>query len=323
MRSKLSIILDTTVLFLVLWLLFFAWIRFYSRQAVISAILGGVLAFLITFLVYFLNKKHSIKITLDKKERDTASKIALNLNYTSLPNILNYFKKILSKTFYTKKLKNALILTQKTAQNDMHSTTHNTVHNTTKNETHASPTQLLLPQQTNLNNTPSNSPIQSNTENYKTNENNIYVTKALFVPYFKNSEVSLETLSKFIIIAKNNNINKIIFCANDIQDDARSFAEKINNIKIEFWDFFLFYQDYAKSSAVTLPEVIDITKPKMKYKELLAYAFNSARARNYLLFGLLIILSSFLVPFKIYYLISGSILCIIALIIKVYPLIKR
>ena len=79
MRSRLSIILDTVILFAVLWLLFFAWIRFYTRNVLVSIIAGTILAGLVVFLVLFLNKKRSDKLNLNKQQKDEVSRLLLNL----------------------------------------------------------------------------------------------------------------------------------------------------------------------------------------------------------------------------------------------------
>ena len=314
MRSKFSIIIDTIVLFLVLWLLFFAWIRFYTRLGVVSAILGAILAILITFLVYFLNKKHTDKINLTKLEKEKAEKLLLNLNFSTLQEKINFFSQILSNFHKVEQKENYLILSTKTAQKYMHSIENN-LHNTEID--------LHSTQNNNTQSSTLNANKNMNMHTTRSGNEKSLNQKTLFIPFFNFSTFDMKELSKVINIANSENVEKITICTTNTSEEAKNFCKQINNFSINFIDTYKFYDEYAKTCDITLTEKIDITKPKMKYKELLAYAFNSARARNYLLFGLIIILSSFLVPFKIYYLVTGSILCIIALIIKVYPLIKR
>lgn len=271
MRSKFSIILDATVLFLALWLLLFAWIRFYSKNVVLSAIFGALLSGLIVFLIFFLSFKRSEKIKLSSNETKQAQNLALNLNFTPTSQVLDYFANCLASKYKIEKtLTNSLVLTENTAQNDLHSTMHST----------------------------------------------------LFVPFYVNKKFSLSHLASVFKIAHSLNINEIIICVDECEDGVKAFAKQINQVKITFMNTLEFFDKYAKGEA-SLSPIINIDKPKLQRKELFAYAFSPARARHYLLFGLLILATSFLVPFKIYYLIWGSLMCLVALIIKIVPLLKK
>lgn len=274
MRTKLSIILDSVVLFAVLWLLFFAWIRFYTRNVLVSVIAGTILAGLIVFLVLFLNKKRSDKLTLSKQQRDAACRLLLNLRFTSVEQISRYFALVLEKTHSTVLRNDFLILKENTAQNGMHSTLHST-------------------------------------------------DKILFAPYFTKDKIDMPYFTYIYKSMVALNIKHAAFVGAEFDSEVTNFAKQINGYTFEFIDFYKFYDEYIKDSGVQLPVVIDITKPKREWRELVRYAFSPARARNYLLFGLLIILCSFLVPFKIYYLVSGSILCLIALLVRVVPLLRK
>ena len=273
MRSRLSIILDTVILFAVLWLLFFAWIRFYTRNVLVSIIAGTILAGLVVFLVLFLNKKRSDKINLNKQQKDEISRLLLNLRFTPLEQISKYFVKVLEKTHTTVLCNDFVILKENSAQNDTHSTLHST-------------------------------------------------EKMLFAPYFTR-KIDMPYFTYIYKCAVALNIKHVAFVGAEFDSEVTNFAKQINGYTFEFIDFYKFYDEFIKNSGAQLPIVIDITKPKREWRELVQYAFNPARARNYLLFGLLIILCSFLVPFKIYYLISGSILCLTALLVRVVPLLRK
>ena len=274
MRTKLSIVLDSVILFAVLWLLFFAWIRFYTRNMLVSIVAGTILAGLIVFLVLFLNKKRSDKLNLSKQQKDKASRLLLNLRFTSVEQISRYFATILEKTHTTVLCNDFVILKENSAQNSMHSILHST-------------------------------------------------NKMLLAPYFTKDKIDMPYFTYIYKCAAAINIKHVAFVGAEFDSEVINFARQINGYTFEFIDFYKFYDEYIKDSGVQLPVVIDITKPKMQWRELVQYAFSPARARNYLLFGLLIILCSFLVPFKIYYLVSGSILCLIALLVRVVPLLRK
>ena len=273
MRSRLSIILDTVILFVVLWLLFFAWIRFYTRNVLVSIIAGTILAGLVVFLVLFLNKKRSDKLNLNKQQKDEISRLLLNLRFTSLEQISKYFVKVLEKTHATVLCNDFIILKENSAQNGTHSILHST-------------------------------------------------EKMLFAPYFTR-KIDMPYFTYIYKCAVALNIKHVAFVGAEFDSEVTNFTKQINGYTFEFIDFYKFYDEFIKNSGAQLPVIIDVTKPKREWRELVQYAFSPARARNYLLFGLLIILCSFLVPFKIYYLVSGSILCLTALLVRVVPLLRK
>lgn len=158
--------------------------------------------------------------------------------------------------------------------------------------------------------------------NTSQNDKHTTLHSTLFAPFYDKEKLDYSTLLHFYRIAKINNLDNIIICANDFDDDVKNIAKQIKNLTIKLLDTTQIYSTYLKAQP-QLPQAVDITKKKLKQMELLRYAFSPARARHYLLFGLLLLLTSFLVPFKIYYLIFGSILCVTALFVKLYPILKK
>ena len=161
-------------------------------------------------------------------------------------------------------------------------------------------------------------------ENSAQNDLHSTMHSTLIFPEFNKENFTLEDLFRIIKTATNLNIAEIKIFAPTIDETAKTFAKQINNFKIDFVDKYSLYNNYiAGKFENALIEKIDISKPKINYAGLLRYAVNQKRARHYLLFGLLILLMSFLVPFKIYYLVLGSLLCLIALIVKIAPIIAE
>ena len=157
-------------------------------------------------------------------------------------------------------------------------------------------------------------------------QNNLHSTmhSTLIFPEFNKENFTLEDLFRIIKTATNLKIAEIKIFAPTVDETAKTFAKQINNLKIDFVDKYSLYNNYiAGKFENALIEKIDISKPKINYVGLLRYAVNQKRARHYLLFGLLILLMSFLVPFKIYYLVLGSLLCLIALIVKIAPILAE
>ena len=161
-------------------------------------------------------------------------------------------------------------------------------------------------------------------ENSAQNDLHSTMHSTLISPEFNKENFTLEDLFRTIKTAINLNIAEIKIFAPTIDETVKTFAKQINNLKIDFVDKYSLYNNYiAGKFENAFIEKIDISKPKINYVGLLRYAVNQKRARHYLLFGLLILLMSFLVPFKIYYLVLGSLLCLIALIVKIAPIIAE
>ena len=161
-------------------------------------------------------------------------------------------------------------------------------------------------------------------ENSAQNDLHSTMHSTLIFPEFNKENFTLEDLFRVIKTATKLNAKEIKIFAPTIDETAKTFAKQINNFKIDFVDKYSLYNNYiAGKFENALIEKIDISKPKINYAGLLRYAVNQKRARHYLLFGLLIILMSFLVPFKIYYLVLGSLLCLIALIVKIAPILAE
>lgn len=269
MRSKFSLILDSTILFVTISLLIFAWVRFYTKSIAISLIIGILIGTLVITLTFILYRKRTKHIKIKKEEKSKIEYLALNLPFTTKTNLLDFFKSSLQNNFNVSIQNDFLILKENNSQNSAHNTLHSTI----------------------------------------------------FVPYFDKNKLDMDIISLYIKIAQISKIFSITFCAKDFDDDVKSFVKQVENYDIKLLDLTEFYCNYAKN--IQLPQVLDITKPKLTKNELVNYAFSPARARHYLLFGLLIILTSFLVPFKIYYLISGSTLCLTALLVKLIPILKN
>ena len=161
-------------------------------------------------------------------------------------------------------------------------------------------------------------------ENSAQNDLHSTMHSTLIFPEFNKENFTLEDLFRIIKTATKLNAKEIKIFAPTIDETVKTFAKQINNLKIDFVDKYSLYNNYiAGKFENSFIEKIDISKPKINYAGLLRYAVNQKRARHYLLFGLLILLMSFLVPFKIYYLVLGSLLCLIALIVKIAPIIAE
>lgn len=114
----------------------------------------------------------------------------------------------------------------------------------------------------------------------------------------------------------------VILCEN-VAKDTSNLANLIQNKKITIFDAENTYNQFVKKYQ-TIPESVIFSKPKkLALKELFCYMIQKERTRNYFLMGLVLIVSSFFVLFKIYYLIVGSILLCMALLTRLLPYFKK
>lgn len=272
MQNKLSLIVDSAVLFVGVGVLIFSWVRFYTKSIALSLVVGVIIAVMILLGFLYIYSKRNEKQTLKKAEQKQFEQLKFNLFFTPKAQTLDYFASILGKTKNIEKHSDFLILRENSAQNDTHSTLRSTI----------------------------------------------------FFAFFDKEKLDFTTFLTFYRIAVINNLNDIIICANAFEEDVKCNASKIRNIRTTLLPLTQYFKENQPAiTATPFPIVADTLKPKLNKSEILRYAFSPARARNYLLFGLMILLTSFLVPFKIYYLIMGSLLCLTALLVRVVPLLKK
>ncbi len=272
MQNKLSLVIDSAVLFVGVGVLIFSWVRFYTKSITLSLVAGVIIACMILLSFIYIYNKRNAKQNIKKAEQKQFEQFKFNLFFTPKAQTLDYFSSILGKTKNIEKHSDYLILKENSAQNDTHSTLHSTI----------------------------------------------------FFAFFDKEKLDFSTFLTFYRIAIINNLDDIIICANAFEEDVKSNASKIRNMHATLLPLTQFFKENQSAIiANPFPIVADTLKPKLSKNEILRYAFSPARARNYLLFGLMILLTSFLVPFKIYYLIMGSLLCLTALFVKVIPLLKK
>lgn len=108
--------------------------------------------------------------------------------------------------------------------------------------------------------------------------------------------------------------NLIIVC-NNYDDTVKETCNSIKNIKIKFIDKYEFYLK-CKENNLQIIENIKIIKNKLKIKDIFKNFFNITHFKGFFISGLIMLFTSFIVPFRIYYLIFGIILLIFSLICK-------
>ncbi len=149
---------------------------------------------------------------------------------------------------------------------------------------------------------------------YNSSQSEVHNT--FIVPIFSMFLVNQNDILSVLKQARENEVSEIRIYAKAFSGEAKSFAKSIKNFQIELIEADKMYAEFAPTS---LPITLDTSEKKFSRFELIKFALDKRRAKNYLLFGVIILLTSFLVPYKIYYLVMGSVLVLGALVVRVIP----
>ena len=130
--------------------------------------------------------------------------------------------------------------------------------------------------------------------------------KWLFAPIFSSTTLDTKLFISIINSAFKNDVKKIIFCTSKVDESVLSMQKEIT-IPCEFWDEFSLYNKKGRLLPPPIcPQLVTHLKPRKN--EIMKNALKKVRAKNYIYFGLILLIFSYFIPMKLYYLISGSLL---------------
>ncbi len=143
--------------------------------------------------------------------------------------------------------------------------------------------------------------------------------KIVLFPFYTYRKFAIDDLIFCINKIKNIGCTKLVICTNEYDGTVNKFADKISlNILILNCE-----QTYLKLLKVYdfYPEkIIELkTSQKNSIKDLLAYSLNKKRTKGYFLASCIMLFSSFLVKYNIYYIIFSTLLLILSLISFINP----
>lgn len=131
---------------------------------------------------------------------------------------------------------------------------------------------------------------------------------------FYEDELSLNEFLKIISNMPTRNINSLyIYCFSN-NNECISYANAISDFTVEIVPFEKLYLDIRDSYSPQISEKIPLKYSK-KFSEIAKELIAKKNARGYALSAILILILSFVSPFKLYYQIAASILILIAVII--------
>ncbi len=257
-KIKIGNAIDIVLTSCIFFVLFFAWIRFYSKNVYLSIFSSIFITFLLVFFLFFYKRKKDTKKELTLKQKNLALDTALQLRFSSAKSVRSYFKKLLENKFKTEEKKDGLLITK----------------------------------------------------NNKLN---------FFVPCFSEEIFKSDDLARLYSKAKEYNADEITISAVTFDDNCKNLSKAITNIKITLLDAFETYTQLIEPSNELPEKVVNTQKAKLTFRQLLSYALSKERTKSYFMLGIVLIISSFFVLFKIYYLIFGSILMLMAVLTRVLP----
>lgn len=139
-------------------------------------------------------------------------------------------------------------------------------------------------------------------------------SKIILFPFFLYRPFDADDLIFVYNNLKSQNFSKLIICTNKINSDVFKLCKKINSNIIlldgeqTYIKLLLEYNCYPDKCLQTE----DLNK--FTWNDLLTYALNKKRTKGYFFSSLILLFSSFLVSYNIYYVVMSSLLLILALI---------
>lgn len=126
--------------------------------------------------------------------------------------------------------------------------------------------------------------------------------------------LSVEDIYDIIKSLNTINHNKAIVFYHEIEASALNFIKSLNSPNIELYDLAYLFSETKKKNISIKSTITFNKKNKLKFKEFLGIIFARKNAKNYILLGIIMLLSSFIVFNPLFYVIYASIMFIFALI---------
>ena len=138
-------------------------------------------------------------------------------------------------------------------------------------------------------------------------------------PFLKVKSLTQDDILTISKIVAKRKVERIVVLCNNYEKDCLSFVKNFNTsilILDKYETYSLLYREYDFYPEITLENK---QENKLKIKDLIAFSFNKARTKGYVLSALILILPSLFIRQNLYYCIVGSILLIFALISFINP----
>lgn len=139
-----------------------------------------------------------------------------------------------------------------------------------------------------------------------------------FTFYYENQLNDTKLLD---IIKSKKASNLTIFCSTFSQD-AKLVATAFKNKKIELINLEQLYDICNTHNIEIDTDNIDLNKSKITLKEILKNSLSRNKSKGYFISGLILLFTSLIIPYKIYYVVFSSILFVLSLLCRLRPTTK-
>ncbi len=294
------------------FLLLFAWINFYLHSLWVSFVLSLIFCFGVVYLIFFLVGQKNKKAALTRQNDQEMNRLFLNFRLNPKSERLKLLKEILvrelcmqNKDYIKKDFENvvekkAIALGENSVKNCEEVNKLNK--NLTKNAKNSIKNGEKCENFVNLINGMLTFTIN--------NKKHLVVLATQYEKIYEHDLINI--VDEFLDL----NFDEIdIVCAGVENVNANIFLDK----KINFIDKFTLYQLFKKHNIYPKCDNIKTDHDKIRFVEILKHMFVPAKAKGYFLCGLVIIFSSIILPYHIYYLVFGSVLMLFSIACKLMP----
>jgi len=134
------------------------------------------------------------------------------------------------------------------------------------------------------------------------------------LPYYKNRKLTMDTVKNFIILAKKKELKKLIICCKTSEQEVLNLCKQYTQIKLLILDAKQTYYKLLKPYNY-FPQIVTnlIEEQKLTTSQMLVVMFDKKRTKGYVISAVILLFTSFIVPYNIYYVIFSSFLFLLAL----------
>ena len=138
--------------------------------------------------------------------------------------------------------------------------------------------------------------------------------KTVWVPCYQDAQLTHLQLSDAVKHAKQKKADQLVIVCPTCSPEMLKLASNIKDVNTTVLNQAQLYHTYIKPANILPTEKIALKgATRLTIKDLISYAFSGKRTKSFAYLGLILILCSFFVVFKLYYLIMGSILLVFAI----------
>ena len=134
---------------------------------------------------------------------------------------------------------------------------------------------------------------------------------------YYSSQLDESKLLEIIKTKKTNNL--VVFCSNK---DAKLISTAFKDKKIELINIEQLYEIFNTKNIQIPTDNIDLNKSKVSLNEVLKNSLSRNKSKGYFISGLVLLFTSLIIPYKIYYVVFSSVLFLLSLLCRIKPIQK-